>query len=148
MFFTEFYSFVKDMDPYLDKGMGEVVVGEPFCKVSCVETRRFDGIITIHDMDESLTYQMVRSIPRFKHLTNKQCNKIPPILRVSEKDKMNGISHSYQKLKGFYKGVLNLKPDFIRDLKMEEWLTRGHIAVHEMGVKGKLKENSNLKILA
>ncbi|GKC90928.1 hypothetical protein Tco_1151577 [Tanacetum coccineum] len=39
---------------------------------------------------------------------------------VSEKDKMNGISHAYQKLKGFYKGVLNLGPDYIRDAKMEE----------------------------
>ncbi|GJT98903.1 hypothetical protein Tco_1094421 [Tanacetum coccineum] len=25
---------VEDMDPYLDEGMGEVVVGEPFCEVS------------------------------------------------------------------------------------------------------------------
>ncbi|GKC86064.1 gag-pol polyprotein [Tanacetum coccineum] len=123
---------VEDMDPYLDEGMGEVVIGEPFCKVSCVETKRFDGIITNQNKDDSVTYQMVRSIPRFKHLTNKLCNKIPPILRVSEQEKMNGISYSYQKLKGFYKGVLNLEPDFIRDLKMEEWLTRGHISMHEM----------------
>ncbi|GJY81181.1 hypothetical protein Tco_0493932 [Tanacetum coccineum] len=36
------------------------------------------------------------------------------------------------KLKGFYKGVLNLGPDYIRDAKMEEWLTRGHISVHEL----------------
>ncbi|GJU27064.1 hypothetical protein Tco_1165685 [Tanacetum coccineum] len=51
---------------------------------------------------------------------------------VSEVDKKNGISHAYQKLKGFYKGVLNLGPNYIRDAKMEEWLTRGHISVHEM----------------
>ncbi|GJZ41663.1 hypothetical protein Tco_0588549 [Tanacetum coccineum] len=51
---------------------------------------------------------------------------------VSEVDKMNGIPHPYQKLKGIYKGVLNLGPDYIRDAKMEEWLTRGHISVHEM----------------
>ncbi|GKC86180.1 hypothetical protein Tco_1141897 [Tanacetum coccineum] len=51
---------------------------------------------------------------------------------VSEVDKNNGISHAYQKLKGFYKGVLNLGPNYIRDAKMEEWLTRGHISVHEM----------------
>ncbi|GKF04457.1 hypothetical protein Tco_0035125 [Tanacetum coccineum] len=56
-----------------------------------------------------------------------------PFLReVSEVDKKNGISHAYQKLKGFYKGVLNLGPNYIRDAKMEEWLTRGHISVHEM----------------
>ncbi|GJZ86175.1 pyruvate dehydrogenase (acetyl-transferring) kinase, mitochondrial [Tanacetum coccineum] len=40
---------VEDMDPYLDEGMGEVVVREPFCKVSYVETKSFDGIITIYD---------------------------------------------------------------------------------------------------
>ncbi|GJV69158.1 putative reverse transcriptase domain-containing protein [Tanacetum coccineum] len=51
---------------------------------------------------------------------------------VSEVDKKNGISHAYQKLKGFYKGVLNLGPNYIRDVKMEEWLTRWHISEHEM----------------
>ncbi|GJZ43335.1 hypothetical protein Tco_0590590, partial [Tanacetum coccineum] len=51
---------------------------------------------------------------------------------VSEEDKNNGISHSYQKLKGFYKGVLNLGSDYIQDAKTEEWLTRGHISVHKM----------------
>ncbi|GKD25576.1 putative reverse transcriptase domain-containing protein [Tanacetum coccineum] len=126
------FTVVKDMDPYLDEGMGDVVVGEPFCEVSCMETRRFNGIITIRDEDDSVTYQMVRSILRFKHHTNEQCNKISPLMKVSEKDKMNGISHPYQKLKGLYKGVLNLEPDFIRDPKMEEWLTRRHISMHEM----------------
>ncbi|GJX23748.1 putative reverse transcriptase domain-containing protein [Tanacetum coccineum] len=56
---------------------------------------------------------MVRSHPRFKHHTNEQCNKIPPLLKVSDEDKKNGISHPYQKLKGFYKGILNLGPDYI-----------------------------------
>ncbi|GJX14147.1 hypothetical protein Tco_0205905 [Tanacetum coccineum] len=69
---------------------------------------------------------------RFKRHTNEQCNKIPPLLKVSEKDEKNRISHAYQKLKGFYKGVLNLGPHYIRDAKTEEWLTRGHISVHEM----------------
>ncbi|GJT95527.1 hypothetical protein Tco_1091045 [Tanacetum coccineum] len=126
------FTVVEDMDPYLDEEMAEVVVGKPFCEVLCVETRRFDGIITIHDKDKSVTYQMVRLIPKFKHHTNEQYNKIPPLLRVIEQDKMNWISHSYQKLKRFYKGVLNLGSDFIRDPSMEERLARGHVSVHEM----------------
>ncbi|GJZ10276.1 homeodomain-like protein, partial [Tanacetum coccineum] len=133
VFIGNFYvTVVEDMDPYLDEGTGDVIVGEPFCKASCVEARRFDGIITIRDGDDSVTYQMVRSNPRFKYLNNEKCNKIPPLLKVSEQDKMNGISHLYQKLKRFYKGVLNLGPEFIPDAKVEEWLTRGHISVHEM----------------
>ncbi|GJV16166.1 hypothetical protein Tco_1397981 [Tanacetum coccineum] len=61
-----------------------------------------------------------------------KAKRIPPLLKVSKKDEKNGISHAYQKLKRFYKGDLNLGPDYIRNAKMEEWLTRGHISVHEM----------------
>ncbi|GJS57341.1 hypothetical protein Tco_0652125 [Tanacetum coccineum] len=123
---------LEDMDAYRDEGTGDVIFGEPFLREVGIKARRFDGMITIYNGNESVTYQMVRSHPRFKHHTNEKCNKLPPLLNVSEENKMNGISHSYQKIKGFYKGVLNLGPDFIRVSSMEEWITRRHISVHEM----------------
>ncbi|GKB70401.1 putative reverse transcriptase domain-containing protein [Tanacetum coccineum] len=123
---------LEDMDAYRDEGMGDIIVGEPFLREVRIKTRRIDGTITIYNGDDEVTYQVVRSHPRFRNYTNEQCNKIPPLPKVSEVDKINGISHVYQKLKGFYKRVLNLGPDYIRDAKMEEWLTRGHISVHEM----------------
>ncbi|GKA10283.1 hypothetical protein Tco_0689716 [Tanacetum coccineum] len=123
---------LEDMDDYRDKGMCDVIFGEPFLREVGIKARRFDGMITIYNGEDEVTYQMVRSHPRFKHRTNEQCNKIPPLLKVSEDDKKNGISHPYQKLKGFYKGVLNLGTEFIRDPSMEEWLTRGRVSVHDM----------------
>ncbi|GKC44404.1 putative reverse transcriptase domain-containing protein [Tanacetum coccineum] len=123
---------LEDMDAYRDEGMGDVIFGELFVREVRINARRFDGMITIYNGNEQVTYQMVRSHPRFKHHTNELCNKILPLLKISEKDKMNGILHSYQKLKGFYKGVFNLGPKYVRDANMEEWLTRGHISVHEM----------------
>ncbi|GJU49571.1 hypothetical protein Tco_1219126 [Tanacetum coccineum] len=123
---------LEDMDAYRDEGMGDVIFGEPLLREVGIKASQFKGIITIYNGDDEVTYQMMRTHPRFKHHTNEQCNKIPPLLKVSEKYEKNGISHAYQKLKGFYKGVLNLRPDYIRDEKMEEWLTRGHISVHEM----------------
>ncbi|GJR53432.1 hypothetical protein Tco_1403953 [Tanacetum coccineum] len=129
----EILLFLENMNAYRDEGMGEVIFGEPFLREVGINAKRFKGMITIYNGDDEVMYQMVRSHPRFKHNTNEQCNKIPPLLNVSnEKDKMNGISHPYQKLKGFYKGGLNLGPDYIRDAKMEECLTRGHISMHEM----------------
>ncbi|GKA38237.1 hypothetical protein Tco_0730788 [Tanacetum coccineum] len=113
---------VGNMDAYRDKDMRDVIIGMPFCRASCVEARQFDGFITIHDGNDNVTYQMARSYPRFKHLTNAQCNKIWPLLKVSARDKLEGISHAYKKLKGFYKGVLNLGPEYIRDAKTVEWL--------------------------
>ncbi|GKC48495.1 reverse transcriptase domain-containing protein [Tanacetum coccineum] len=126
------FAVLEDMDAYRDEGMGDVIVGEPFLREVGIKAKWFDGMITIYNGNDEVTYQMVRSHPRFKNHTNEQCNKIPPLLKVSEKDEKNGISHAYQKLKGFYKGVLNLGPDYIRNAKTEEWLTRGHISVHEM----------------
>ncbi|GJX27697.1 hypothetical protein Tco_0235776 [Tanacetum coccineum] len=72
---------------------GVVIFGEPFCKASCVEARRFDGLITIHNGNDNVTYQIARSHPKFKYLSNAQCNKIRPLLKVSVHDKLNGISH-------------------------------------------------------
>nr|GEW71128.1 homeodomain-like protein [Tanacetum cinerariifolium] len=130
--YPSYFDLVEDMDYYRDDGMGDVIVGKPFCKEVRVKTKRFEGMTTVSNGNDSVTYQTVRSHPRFKHLTNAQCNKIPPLLKISEQDKMNGILHSYQKLKGFYKGILDLGPEFIRDEKIMERITRRHISVHEM----------------
>ncbi|GKC79415.1 hypothetical protein Tco_1130189, partial [Tanacetum coccineum] len=114
------FAVLEEMDAYRDNEMGDVIFGKPFVREVGIKTRRFDRIITIYNGNDEVTYQMVRSHPRFKNHTNEQCNKIPPLLKVSEKDERNGISHAYQKFKGFYEGVLNLGPDYIRDAKMEE----------------------------
>ncbi|GKA60666.1 hypothetical protein Tco_0760073 [Tanacetum coccineum] len=119
---------IKDTIPQKEKDLGSFTL-PCFINDNCFDNALVDLGAS---GDDEVTYQMVRSHPRFINLTNEQCNKIPPLLRVSEEDEKNGISHAYQKLKRFYKGVLNLGPDYIRHAKMEEWLTRGHMSVHEM----------------
>ncbi|GKA87677.1 hypothetical protein Tco_0809441 [Tanacetum coccineum] len=126
------FAVLENMDAYRDEGMSDVIFGEPFLREVGIKARRFEGMITIYNDNDEVTYQMVRSHPRFKYHINEQCNKIPPLLKVSDKDKKNGISHPYQKLKGFYKGVLILGPDYIQDARTEEWLAHGHISVHKM----------------
>nr|GEW97846.1 homeodomain-like protein [Tanacetum cinerariifolium] len=123
---------VENMDAYRDKYMGDIIFRKPFCRVAVVKARLFGGFITIGDGNDYVTYQMVHSHPRFKHLSNEQCNKIRPLLKVSARDKLEGNSHPYQKLKGFYKGAFSLGPEYIRDEKMFEWLTCGHVSVYEM----------------
>nr|GEV90864.1 hypothetical protein [Tanacetum cinerariifolium] len=72
---------LEDMDAYRDERMGDVIFGEPFLREVGINAKRFEGRITIYNGNEEVTYQMVRSHPRFKHHTNKQCNKIPPLLK-------------------------------------------------------------------
>ncbi|GJZ10282.1 uncharacterized mitochondrial protein-like protein [Tanacetum coccineum] len=92
------FAVMENMDAYRDEGMGDVIVGKPFCREICVKARQFDEMITIYNDNDG----------------------------VSTHDKLNGISHPYQKLQSFYKGVLNLGHEYIRDAKTEELLTRGN----------------------
>ncbi|GKC52168.1 hypothetical protein Tco_1074913 [Tanacetum coccineum] len=64
------FAVVENIDGYRDHDMGDVIFGEPFYKASCVEARRFDGLITIHNGNDDVTYQMARSHPSFKHPSN------------------------------------------------------------------------------
>ncbi|GKD00756.1 hypothetical protein Tco_1171030 [Tanacetum coccineum] len=47
---------VENMDGYRDQDMGDIILGKPFCKASCMEARRFDGLITIHNGSDNVTY--------------------------------------------------------------------------------------------
>nr|GEW07175.1 hypothetical protein [Tanacetum cinerariifolium] len=58
------FAVVENMDGYRDQDMGDIIFGEPFYKASCMEARRFDGFITIHNGNDNVTYQMARSHPR------------------------------------------------------------------------------------
>ncbi|GJX12795.1 hypothetical protein Tco_0204553 [Tanacetum coccineum] len=85
---------LENMEDYRYKGMGDVIFGEPFLREVGIKARRFEGMITLYKDNDDVTYQIVRSHSRFKCHTNEQCNKIPPLLKVSEKDEKNGISHA------------------------------------------------------
>nr|GEW73908.1 hypothetical protein [Tanacetum cinerariifolium] len=59
---------IKDMDNYRDDGMGDVIVGKPFCKEVRVKTKLFEGMIIVSNGNDSITYQMVRSHPRARFI--------------------------------------------------------------------------------
>ncbi|GJR22725.1 putative reverse transcriptase domain-containing protein [Tanacetum coccineum] len=73
--------YLEDMDAYRDEGIGDVIFGEPFLREVGIKTKWFEGIITLYNDDDEVTYQTVRSHLRFKRHTNEQCNKIPPLLK-------------------------------------------------------------------
>ncbi|GJV10608.1 retrovirus-related pol polyprotein from transposon TNT 1-94 [Tanacetum coccineum] len=64
--YPSFYDFdrkihidlIENMDGYRDQDMGDIILGEPFYKASCVEEKRFDGLVTIHNGSDNVTYQM------------------------------------------------------------------------------------------
>ncbi|GKE24008.1 retrovirus-related pol polyprotein from transposon TNT 1-94, partial [Tanacetum coccineum] len=76
-----YFSILEDMDAYRDEGMGDVIFGKLFLREVRINAKQFEGMITIHNGNDEVTYQMARSHLRFKHHTKEQCNKIPPLLK-------------------------------------------------------------------
>ncbi|GKB04380.1 uncharacterized mitochondrial protein-like protein, partial [Tanacetum coccineum] len=56
------FAVIKDMDRYCDE-MGDVIVRKEFCKEIGVKAKRFEGIITIYNGNDEMTYRMARSHP-------------------------------------------------------------------------------------
>ncbi|GKC17489.1 hypothetical protein Tco_1014271 [Tanacetum coccineum] len=80
------FTVLENMDAYRNDGMGDVIFGKPFLREVGIKTRRFEGMITIYNGDDEVTYQMERSHLRFKHTLTRQCIQISTITeRVSEK---------------------------------------------------------------
>ncbi|GKE95527.1 hypothetical protein Tco_1580382, partial [Tanacetum coccineum] len=57
------FAVLKDIDAYRDEGMGDIIVGESFLRKVRIKTKRFEGMITIYNGDDEVTYQIVRSHP-------------------------------------------------------------------------------------
>ncbi|GJV97184.1 putative reverse transcriptase domain-containing protein [Tanacetum coccineum] len=55
------FAVLEDMDAYRDEGMGDIIVGKPFLREARIKAKRFEGIITLYNSDDEVTYQMVRS---------------------------------------------------------------------------------------
>ncbi|GJV01589.1 hypothetical protein Tco_1335158 [Tanacetum coccineum] len=89
---------LEDMDAYRDEGIGDVIFGEPFLREVGIKTRRFEGMITIYNGYDEVTYQIVRSHLRFKHHTKEQCNKIPPLLKDLAKEISTNIGREFTNL--------------------------------------------------
>nr|GEV32252.1 hypothetical protein [Tanacetum cinerariifolium] len=51
-------TFIGKYDGYRHQDMEDIFLGKRFCKASCIEARRFDGLIPIHNGSDNVTYQM------------------------------------------------------------------------------------------
>nr|GEV54761.1 hypothetical protein [Tanacetum cinerariifolium] len=81
---------LEDMGAYRDEGMGKVIFGEPFLREVRINARRFEGIITIYNGNDEVTYQLVRS-----HLSNYGVTCEDEAKRRNSRTKTNTFENCY-----------------------------------------------------
>ncbi|GJZ98652.1 retrotransposon protein, putative, ty1-copia subclass, partial [Tanacetum coccineum] len=58
------FAVLENVDAYRDERMGDAIFGKPFLRKVEIKAKRFEGMITIYNGDNEVTYQMVDSNPR------------------------------------------------------------------------------------
>ncbi|GJW50821.1 hypothetical protein Tco_0092172 [Tanacetum coccineum] len=132
--FTYIMDFVvlEDIGEFIQINKAEVVMGKPFRKITKLEYDCTKGLMSFNRIFDSYTFQMPRTIPRFKHWGHVSWSNIPPILVLNQRDLTNGIKNAYETNKFMYKNCLNLGPEYKVDESMKEWLIGGHVSIHEV----------------
>ncbi|GKC03631.1 hypothetical protein Tco_0995241 [Tanacetum coccineum] len=131
--FTYITDFVvlEDIREFILRDMAEVVMGKQFRKVTKLEYACAKGLMSFTKIFDNYTFQMPRTIHRFKSWGHVSWSKIPPILVLSQRDLINEFMNAYEKNKFMYKNCLNLGPEYQVDESMKEWLIRGHVIFDE-----------------
>nr|GEW37830.1 protein LURP-one-related 15 [Tanacetum cinerariifolium] len=72
---------MENMDAYRDEGMGDVIVGKPFCREICVKARWFNGMITIYNGNDGEPSRRLNQFDGMLIFENSMC--IVVMLRTS-----------------------------------------------------------------
>ncbi|GJR29311.1 hypothetical protein Tco_1105543 [Tanacetum coccineum] len=106
------FMVLEDIGEFILINKAEVVMGKPFRKITKLEYDCAKGLMSFNRIFENYTFQMPRTIPRFKHWGHVSWSKIPPILALNQRDLTNGFKNAYEKNKFMYKNCLNLGPEY------------------------------------
>ncbi|GJW03472.1 hypothetical protein Tco_1562328 [Tanacetum coccineum] len=128
--YTTNFTVFEDIGEYIESELSEVVMGKPFKELTHLEYDYNKGLFSFNRLWDTYIFQMPRTIPRLKNLGYHQWSKIPPLLVLSDRDRMSELKYPYEKNKLMYKGSLNLGPEYQFDEDMKEWLIRGHVRMH------------------
>ncbi|GJU29373.1 hypothetical protein Tco_1172962 [Tanacetum coccineum] len=129
--YITYFVVLEDIREFILINKDEVVMGEPFRKITKLKYDCAKGLMSFNKIFDNYTFQMPRTIPRFKHWGHVSWSKIPPILVLSQKDQTHGFTNAYEKNKLMYKNCLNLGPEYQVDESMKEWLIHGYVIFDE-----------------
>jgi hypothetical protein len=125
------FMVMENLGEFIDDKLTQVVFGRPFKRLTNLDEKLIEGLITFSDGDEEFVYQMPRTHPRFKDFSMDKCSRYPPIEMLSENDKKRGLKYTHEKNKRYYRGCLELGDDYRKDEATIRWLTLGYVSISD-----------------
>jgi hypothetical protein len=125
------FMVMENLGKFIDDKLTQVVFGKPFKRLTNLDEKLIEGLITFSEGDEDFIYQMPRAHPRFKDFSMEKCSRYPPLEMLSKNDERKGLKYPHEKNKKYYRGCLELSDDYKRDEATIRWLTLGYVSISD-----------------
>ncbi|GJR71710.1 hypothetical protein Tco_0084075 [Tanacetum coccineum] len=114
---------IEDIGSMIDPRLLQSVLGKPFVEVSNMTHDLSLGVVRFTNGTEEIAYKMPHKIEQYNSLSDLEKEHMKSVYFRNEEDKRRGVDYVMSKILGFYKGCLELGPEYLTGLKDEEGVT-------------------------
>ncbi|GKB18155.1 hypothetical protein Tco_0852078 [Tanacetum coccineum] len=103
---------VEDISLVIDPRMSPIVLGKPFVEIANMTYNLSLGVVKSTNEIEEITYKMAYKIEQYDSLSDMEKENTKSVYSRNEEDKRRGVEYVMIKILGFYKGCLELGPEY------------------------------------
>ncbi|GKA58272.1 hypothetical protein Tco_0757460 [Tanacetum coccineum] len=106
------FMIVEDISSVIDPRMSPIILGKPFVELSNMTYDLSLGIVKFINEIEEVAYRMPYKIEQYDSLSDMEKKNTKSVYFRNEEDKRRGFEYVMGKILGFYKGCLELGPEY------------------------------------
>ncbi|GKD17622.1 hypothetical protein Tco_1206780 [Tanacetum coccineum] len=111
---------VKDISSIINPRLSQVVLGRPFVKLSNMTHDPPGGVVRFINGTDEIAYKMPHKIEQYNSLSDLEKEHTKSVYLRNEEDKRRGLEYIMNKILGFYKECLELRPEYVTGMDDEE----------------------------
>ncbi|GJZ06670.1 hypothetical protein Tco_0540463 [Tanacetum coccineum] len=117
------FMIVEDISSIIDPGLSQVVLGKPFIEISNMTHDLSLGVVKFTDGINEIAYKMPHKIEQYDSLSDLEKEHSKSVYLRNEEDKRRGVKYVMNKILGFYKECLELRPKYLTGVTDEGGVT-------------------------
>ncbi|GJS64956.1 hypothetical protein Tco_0679520 [Tanacetum coccineum] len=118
------FMIVEDISSIIDPRLSQVVLGKPFIKISNMTHDPPKGVVRIINGTDEIDYKMPHKIEQYNSLSDFEKEHTKSVYLRNEEDKKRGVEYVMNKILGFYKECLELRPEYVTRIDDEGEVTK------------------------
>nr|GEW86228.1 protein kinase-like domain, concanavalin A-like lectin/glucanase domain protein [Tanacetum cinerariifolium] len=114
------FMIVEDVSSIIDPRLSQVVLGKPFVEISNMTHDLSLRVAGFTNGTDEIAYKIPHKLEQFNSLLDLEEERTKSVYFRNEENKRRGVDYMMSKILGFYKGYLELGPEYLTGLEEED----------------------------